>query len=167
MREYSVLEGRVGQVSHHCNLKHSHQLTTFDAQDSAAQYLFRFDVNHRLHEAARLAHLDGPCDATHRQLLHASVQALVPGFCFGDPDPTELGIYEDCVRNQPLLGARMAAFKQVLAKDAEVIVKNVRKAWTTFTATQSIDSRYFRLEPIIHLDKPVPVSLYTRRLQVE
>jgi len=32
-------------MSYHRNLKHCHQLTGFDPPDSAAQYLFRFDVH--------------------------------------------------------------------------------------------------------------------------
>src|SRR6266566_1852073 len=108
MREYRLLEGRVRQLSHYRNLKHSHQLTPFDPKDSAAQYLFRFDVNYRLNEAASLTQLDRSCDATHRQLRHASMQTLSLRFCFGDPDAPELRINEHCVWNQPSLRCRIA-----------------------------------------------------------
>src|SRR6266496_6549873 len=99
MRENPFLQDRVRQATHHGNLKHRHQLTAFNAEDSAAQYLFRFDVNHGFHEAASLAHLNGPRDVAHWQLRHSKIDALIPSFCFSDPDSPELRIYKDGVRN--------------------------------------------------------------------
>src|SRR5206468_10920779 len=36
VRKYTFLESRVRQLAHHRNLKHGHQLTTFDTKHSAA-----------------------------------------------------------------------------------------------------------------------------------
>src|SRR6266498_3418536 len=99
MCKNALLQCRVRQPTDHCNLKHGHELTAFDAQDSATQELFRFGVNYGLHEASSLTHFNCPGDATHRQSGYANVQTLIPSFRFSDPNSTELGVDEDCIRN--------------------------------------------------------------------
>src|SRR6266498_1628308 len=121
VRKDGLLQGRIGQLSHHCNLKHGHQLAAFNAQDSAAQYLFRFSLYHRLHEATSLAHLDGSSNFTHRQLGYANFQASSPGFRFGDSNPTELRIREDRIRNQAAVRGGIFALVLITKTDTNVV----------------------------------------------
>src|SRR6266498_2254748 len=140
VRKDGLLQGRIGQLSHHRNLKHGHQLAAFNAQDSAAQYLFRFSLYHRLHEASS------------------------PGFRFGDSNPTELRIREDRIRNQAAVRGGIAALEQIRTNDSKVVVRDVGEGRPTFNVAKSINPGYVGLEPFINLHKALLVSLYTHRL---
>src|SRR6266542_3760279 len=159
VRKDGLLQGRVGPLSHHRNLKQGHQLAAFNAQDSAAQYLFRFGLYHRLHEPTSLAHLDGSSNFTHRQLGYANFQASIPGFRFGDSNPTELRIREDRIWNQAAVRGRIAALEQIRTNDSKVVVRDVGEGRPTFNVAKSINPGYVGLEPFIDLHKALLVTL--------
>jgi hypothetical protein len=123
-----------GQLAHHRHLDDGRYLSTFHTQHGAAQNMVCLGVDDGLHEAARLARLQGADHGIHGQFRHTDIASLFSGLIFAQANTPELGIDENGVGDKAILRVGAAMFKQVGAQNAEVIVRGVLKAGPPLTS---------------------------------
>src|SRR5262249_21765156 len=145
---------------HHRHLYDCHYLATLDTQDGATQDLLCIGIDDGLHEAARLAGLQGTDHEIHRQFRHTDVAPLFSGLVFAHANPSKLGIDKDGVGDKAILSAGVAMLKQVGAQNAEVIVRDVGESWPTFHITQRVYARNVGFQLPIDLDETLLVQVY-------
>ena len=116
-------------------------------------------VDDGLHEAARLARLQGADHGIHGQFRHTDIASLFSGLIFAQANTPELGIDENGVGDKAIVRVSAAMFKQVGAQNAEVIVRGVRESWPTFDITQRVDTRNIRFQLLIDLDVAILIQV--------
>src|SRR5436309_1233963 len=151
MSEDRLLQCSVWHSTHHRYLKRRHQLAALNSQHRATKYLIRVRVNHRLDEAASLTHLNRAGYVSQRQLSHADVQAALASFRLGQPNPTELRVHENGIRNKSIACSHVAAFYQVCADDSKVVVRDVSELRASVHIAERVDTCHVGFEPGVDL----------------
>ncbi len=167
MGERRVPKRGIGELAHHRDLEHRHDLATFHAEDRAAQDLIRLSIHEDFHQTARFVHFECTGDVRHRHFRDLILQALCLGLLLSETHSAKLGIHEHCVGDEPSCRGSIAAFKQISAEYAEVVVRDVGERRSAFHISESIDARHIRFQALIHPNEPALVDGNTRRIELE
>src|SRR5947209_20570219 len=113
MGKDALAESGVGKLPHHGDLDHGHDLAPFDADYGKADDLVGVAIDHRLHHATRLGHLEGTGDIVHGDFRHPDLPTLLAGLGLAGADAAELRVGEHGVRHQAVLRGPIAAVEEV------------------------------------------------------
>src|SRR5438128_12614478 len=138
-------------------------LPTSQSAYGCAQDLVRCAIHGGLHETAGHAHLQGPCDRSHRQLRDANVPLLRASFRFGQANPAQLWIDKDRIGHLTIGSRGVLLFEEIGADDTEIIIGNMRERRSALDVAECVDTIGRSFEAVVYLDEAASVRFYPSR----
>jgi hypothetical protein len=156
--EDGVAQGGVGELAHHSDLELGHDFAAFKAEDGGAEDLIGSGIDDGFHEAAGFVDFEGAGDVIHGHFGYTDRAILRAGFGFGETDAAKLRVDEDGVGHQAIGSGGAAAFEQVGAQDAEIVVGNVRESGAALDVAEGEDVLRGGFELFVDADEAVGIG---------
>src|SRR6185312_2063530 len=132
-----------------------------------AENLLRVCIDEHLHEALRLALLDGPPDPRHRAFADEDTTPRTTGFHLGHAHAAERWIDEQAVREDPVTHPAPIAVEQVGRDDLVVVVRRVRERAPAVAIPESPDARDAGAKLVVDDHVAVLVRLHAGPIETE